>query len=124
MKARRWGRIINIGSEVVELGNPRFANYVAAKAAQLGLTRSWANELAPFDITVNLVAPGWIPTERHTDRHTSASDAELESYRARVPMRRIGTPDDVGRTVAFLASDAAAFITGQKLSVNGGNTLE
>jgi 3-oxoacyl-[acyl-carrier protein] reductase len=124
MKERRWGRVINIGSEVVELGNPRFANYVAAKAGQLGLTRSWANELAPFGITVNLVAPGWIPTERHTDRHTAAGAAELEAYRNRVPMRHIGCPDDIGRTVAFLASDAAAFITGQKLSVNGGNTVE
>jgi 3-oxoacyl-[acyl-carrier protein] reductase len=67
MRSRGFGRIIQIGSEVVELGNPRFANYVAAKAAQLGQTRSWARELGPENITVNLVSPGWIPTERHLD---------------------------------------------------------
>src|ERR1700724_120264 len=67
MKERRWGRIINIGSEVFEKGVPEFSNYVAAKGAQLGLTRSWAMELAPWQITVNQVSPGWIPTERHAD---------------------------------------------------------
>jgi len=119
MKDRGFGRIINIGSEVFELGNPRFANYVAAKGAQLGLTRSWARELAPTGITVNLVAPGWIPTERHAD----ATQEELDSYAASVPMKRMGNPEDVARMVTFLASDAAGFITGQSFAVNGGNTL-
>jgi 3-oxoacyl-[acyl-carrier protein] reductase len=119
MKERGFGRIINIGSEVFELGNPRFANYVAAKGAQLGLTRSWARELAQTGITVNLVAPGWIPTERHAD----ASQEDLESYSANVPMKRMGTLEYVAKVVAFLASDAAGFMTGQKFSVNGGNTL-
>jgi 3-oxoacyl-[acyl-carrier protein] reductase len=119
MKKRGFGRIINIGSEVFELGNPRFANYVSAKGAQLGLTRSWARELAPTGITVNLVAPGWIPTERHAD----ATEEELNSYAATVPMKRMGIPEDVAKLVAFLASDAARFITGQRFSVNGGNTL-
>jgi 3-oxoacyl-[acyl-carrier protein] reductase len=119
MKQRGFGRIINIGSEVFELGNPRFANYVSAKGAQLGLTRSWARELAPTGITVNLVAPGWIPTERHAD----ATQEELDGYAANVPMKRMGRAEDVAKMVAFLASDAAGFITGQRFSVNGGNTL-
>jgi 3-oxoacyl-[acyl-carrier protein] reductase len=119
MKERRYGRIINIGSEVFERGVPVFSNYVSAKGAQLGLTRSWAMELAPWGITVNLVAPGWIPTERHAGDPQEMKDA----YAARVPMEHMGQADDVGEAVAFLASDAAKFITGQKLSVNGGNTL-
>jgi 3-oxoacyl-[acyl-carrier protein] reductase len=120
MRARGFGRVIQIGSEVVEVGNPCFANYVAAKGAQLGQTRSWARELAASGITVNLVAPGWIPTERAF----SASEAEKSAYAQSVPMQRMGVPEEVGRVVAFLASDDASFITGQKLSVNGGNTLE
>jgi 3-oxoacyl-[acyl-carrier protein] reductase len=119
MKKRGFGRIINVGSEVFELGNPRFANYVSAKGAQLGLTRSWARELAPTGITVNLVAPGWIPTERHAE----ATREELDSYTANVPMKRMGNAEDVAKIVAFLASDAAGFITGQRFSVNGGNTV-
>ncbi len=120
MKQRKYGRIINIGSEVLEKGVPEFSNYVAAKGAQLGLTRSWAMELATHGITVNLVSPGWIPTERHKDD----SDELKKAYAAAVPMRRMGVPDDIGAAVAFLASDEANFITGQKLSVNGGNSLE
>src|SRR5262249_60986709 len=84
-----------------------------------GLTRSWARELAPWQITVNLVAPGWIPTERHAHDPQEAKDA----YAALVPLQRMGVPEDVAEAVAFLASDGANFITGQKLSVNGGKTL-
>jgi 3-oxoacyl-[acyl-carrier protein] reductase len=119
MKARRYGRIIQIGSEVFERGVPEFSNYVSAKGAQLGQTRSWARELAPWGITVNLVAPGWIPTERHIGDSQESKDA----YAAEVPMGRMGVPEDVGEAVAFLASDAANFISGQKISVNGANTL-
>ena len=119
MKKRRYGRIINIGSEVFEKGVPEFSNYVSAKGAQLGLTRSWANELAPYQITVNLVAPGWIPTERHKDDPEEAKN----QYAASVPLKRMGIPDDIGAAVTFLASDAANFITGQRISVNGGNSL-
>src|SRR3984957_4497187 len=120
MRSRGYGRIIQIGSEVFELGNPMFANYVAAKGAQLGQTRSWARELGPTGITVNLVAPGWIPTERHVN----VAHAEMDAYTERVPMKHMGTAEDVANTVAFLSSDAGRFITGQKISVNGGNTLE
>jgi NAD(P)-dependent dehydrogenase (short-subunit alcohol dehydrogenase family) len=119
MKQRRSGRIINIGSEVFERGVPEFSNYVSAKGAQLGLTRSWALELAPWQITVNLVAPGWIPTERHVNDPQEAKDA----YARTVPMKHMGRPEDVAEAVAFLASDGAKFITGQRISVNGGNSL-
>lgn len=119
MREQRFGRVIQIGSEVVELGNPRFANYVTAKAAQLGQTRSWARELGSSGITVNLVAPGWIPTERSLD----ATASDQHAYIHGVPAGRMGIPDEVGRVAAFLASDAASFITGQKIAVNGGNTL-
>ena len=120
MRARRFGRIIQIGSEVFEAGSPRFANYVAAKAAQLGQTRSWARDLGPTGITVNLIAPGWIPVERHA----GVSEEEKLAYARAVPAGRMGLPEEVARVVAFLASDASSFITGQKISVNGGNTLE
>lgn len=120
MKRRRYGRIIQIGSEVFEKGVPEFSNYVSAKGAQLGMTRSWAMELAPWQITVNQVSPGWIPTERHSSDPQSMKDA----YAANIPMKRMGMPDDIGQAVAFLASDAANFITGQKIAVNGGNSLE
>jgi 3-oxoacyl-[acyl-carrier protein] reductase len=119
MKSRGFGRVIQIGSEVFELGNPMFAHYVAAKAAQLGQTRSWARELGATGITVNLVAPGWIPT----DRHLHATQAEINAYTEKIPMQHMGSPEDVANTVAFLASDAGRFITGQKISVNGGNTV-
>jgi len=119
MKERRFGRIIQIGSEVFERGVPEFSNYVSAKGGQLGQTRSWAREFAPWGITVNLVAPGWIPTERHAND----PQEEKDEYAAEVPMLRMGVAEDIGETVAFLASDAANFISGQKISVNGGNTL-
>jgi 3-oxoacyl-[acyl-carrier protein] reductase len=120
MKERRTGRIINVGSEAYWKGVPRFSNCVAAKGGQLGLTRSFALELARWQITCNIVMPGWIPTERHANDPQAAKDAYAEV----VPMGRMGVPSDIGSAVVFLASDEANFVTGQSLTVNGGYTLE
>jgi len=119
MKRRKWGRIINIGSEVFRRGVPNFSAYVAAKGAQAGWTRSMANELAPWNITVNMVSPGWIPVERHDKDPKALKDG----YKALIPMRRWGVPGDVGGIISFLASEQAAFITGQDVAVNGGMTV-
>ncbi|TDD75710.1 SDR family NAD(P)-dependent oxidoreductase [Actinomadura rubrisoli] len=119
MKRRRYGRIVHIGSDVVALGPAESSAYVAAKAAQLGLARSWARELAPHGITVNYIAPGWVPTDRHEDVPPAVQDA----YASRVPLGRLGVPADVAEAVAFLASDRGGFITGQTLAVNGGITF-
>ena len=119
MKARRWGRIINIGSEVVARGVGDFSPYVAAKGGQNGWTRSMATELAPWNITVNMVSPGWIPVERHQDD----PQEEKDEYRELIPLDRWGVPEDVAGCVTFLAGDAAAFITAQNIHVNGGMTV-
>ena len=119
MKEQRWGRIINIGSEVFQRGVSPFSAYVAAKGAQNGWTRSMASELAPFNITVNMVSPGWIPVERHENDPQELKDG----YRALIPMDRWGVPDDVAGAIVYLASDAASFVTGQNFCVNGGMTV-
>lgn len=116
MKENHYGRIITISSEVVQIGNANFSNYVTAKAAQLGMTRSWASELGPYGITVNQINPGWIPVERH-------AGIDPSDYQKRVPLGKMGTPEDIGHAVVYLASDEAHYITGQSLSVNGGNTF-
>jgi len=118
MKEQKWGRIVNIVSEVFSNSVPNFSGYVAAKGGQIGWSRSMAKELAPFGITVNMVGPGWIPVERH--EHDSQEDKD--AYLAQIPAGRWGTPDDVGHAVRYFASEEAAFITGQTLYVNGGMT--
>ena len=118
MKKRGHGRIINITSEVFHCSVPEFSAYVAAKGGQIGWSRSMANELAPHGITVNTVAPGWIPTERHENDPKDAKDEYLKT----IPLGRWGKPEDVGNAVSYFASDEASFITGQTLCVNGGRT--
>jgi 3-oxoacyl-[acyl-carrier protein] reductase len=119
MKRRSSGRIVHIGSDVIARPPATQSAYVAAKSAQLGLARVWAVDLARFGITVNTVAPGWIPVERHAGAPTAA----LEAHRASVPAARLGEPGDVAETVRFLASPEAGFLTGQLVYVNGGRVL-
>ena len=116
MKANHWGRIVNIGSEVFETGVGNFSAYVAAKGGQKGWTYSMASELAPYGITVNMVAPGWIPTERHSD----VPQTKLDTYIKTIPAGRIGTPSDIAHSVAYLCEPGSSFVTGQTICVNGG----
>jgi 3-oxoacyl-[acyl-carrier protein] reductase len=116
MKEKRWGRFINITSEVFHRSTAPFSAYVAAKGGQVGWSRSMAVELAPHNITVNTVAPGWIPVERH---ETDPEEMK-EAYRRTIPVGRWGVPKDVADAVLYYASDEAGFVTGQTLCVNGG----
>jgi 3-oxoacyl-[acyl-carrier protein] reductase len=119
MRARRSGRIIHIDSEVADRPPPGRSAYATAKNAQIGLARSWARELAPAGITVNTVAPGFIPVERHADVAPETRNA----YLASVPAGRMGTPADIACAVSFFASEEAGFITGQRIVVDGGRSL-
>jgi 3-oxoacyl-[acyl-carrier protein] reductase len=115
MKARS-GRIINITSIVGHMGNPGQANYAASKAGVSGMTRALAREIGSRNITVNCVAPGFIDT----DMTRALSEEQQNALKANIPLARLGTPEDVAQAVAFLASPAAAYITGNTLHVNGG----
>jgi 3-oxoacyl-[acyl-carrier protein] reductase len=115
MKARH-GRIIQIGSVVGSSGNPGQANYAAAKAALLGFTRSLAQEVGSRNITVNCVAPGFVDT----DMTRSLPQAQREKLLERIPLGRLGAPEDIAHAVVYLASPQAAYVTGATLHVNGG----
>jgi 3-oxoacyl-[acyl-carrier protein] reductase len=119
MMRARTGRIINVASVVAKMGNAGQANYVAAKAGLIGLTKAIAMEIASRNITVNAVAPGFVTTPM-TD---VLSDKVKEDLKARIPLGRLGVPRDVAAAVVFLASDEAAYITGHTLDVNGGMYL-
>lgn len=116
MLKQRGGRIVSISSVVGQSGNAGQANYAASKAGLIGFSKSLAQEVASRGITVNVVAPGLI----ETDMTRAITESAHETWAAKIPLGRLGTPDDVAWAVCFLASDEASYITGQVLAVNGG----
>ncbi|MCM2343817.1 MAG: 3-oxoacyl-[acyl-carrier-protein] reductase [Alphaproteobacteria bacterium] len=118
MKAR-WGRIINISSVVGTTGNPGQCNYVASKAGLVGWTKAMAAEIASRNVTVNCIAPGFIATPM-TDVLTDDQKAKIN---ANIPMARMGGPEDIAAATVYLASDEAAYVTGQTIHVNGGMAM-
>jgi 3-oxoacyl-[acyl-carrier protein] reductase len=119
MVRRRWGRIINVTSIVALTGNPGQANYAAAKAGMIGMTKSLAAEVASRGITVNCIAPGFI----ETPMTATLSDDQRRRLLERVPIGRLGDPADVAAAIGYLASPEAAYVTGQTLHVNGGMAM-
>jgi 3-oxoacyl-[acyl-carrier protein] reductase len=118
MMRARFGRIVNVSSVVGLMGNPGQTNYAAAKAGMIGFSKSLAREIASRNITVNVVAPGFIDTDM-----TRTLDV-VEALTRQIPLARLGSTADIAAAVVFLASDAAAYITGETLSVNGGLAMQ
>jgi 3-oxoacyl-[acyl-carrier protein] reductase len=119
MTEQQYGKIVNISSIVGITGNFGQSNYVAAKAAIVGLTKTWAKELGRYNINVNAVAPGAIDTEMFA----SVPEDHRKAFIQKIPMGRIGTPEDIANLCAFLASEESSFITGQTIIADGGGTL-
>lgn len=119
MMRQRWGRVINLSSIVGVRGNPGQANYAAAKAGLIGFTKSIAKEVASRNITVNALAPGWI----ESDMVAAVPENLRQEALNRIPAGRLGVPEDVAGVVAFLASDAASYVTGQLIGIDGGMVL-
>ena len=119
MMRRRFGRIINISSVVGTMGNPGQANYCASKAGMVGFSKSLAQEIASRNVTVNCVAPGFIESAMTTKLNDKQKDAIMGA----IPMKRMGTGDEVAACVAFLAANEAAYVTGQTIHVNGGMAM-
>jgi 3-oxoacyl-[acyl-carrier protein] reductase len=119
MMRRRWGRIIGISSIVGFTGNPGQGNYTASKAGMVGMLKSVAAEYARRNITANCIAPGIIASAM-TDK---LNEKQREAIMARVPMARLGTPQDIASAAVYLASDEAAYVTGQTIHVNGGMAM-
>jgi len=116
MTKARWGRIINISSVVASMGNAGQGNYAAAKAGMEGYSRALAAEIASRNITVNCVAPGFIETDMTRD----LPEEHKENLKSRIPMNRLGQPEEIASVVGFLASQAGAYVTGETIHVNGG----
>jgi 3-oxoacyl-[acyl-carrier protein] reductase len=121
MKERRKGWVINIGSTAGIRGEAHHSHYAATKGALNALTKSWAVEFAPFNIRVNLVAPGWVDTDMCAGVFNDP--AFKESVRQSIPLKRIPPPEDIAGAVVFLASDLARHIQGAIINVNGGSVL-